>query len=122
MSKLNYRKFTFCEWWGKGIFIICANGLGVIRITQENNSNEIWIDSLNVYKSARNKGIAEKLLSIAEKKAKEYGADCVYIQAKKGSWMIDWYIRRGYEILPDYYSCNSCMRVLKKVTGKLISS
>jgi len=75
-----------------------------MSITDE-RPDAAYISSLLVHESVRQRGIANAMLTFAEDKAKKAGCKQVYLGAKKGTFLIPWYERRGYKIYdenPEY--------------------
>ena len=52
---------------------------------------------LSVDEKHRQKGFGTQALSNAEEIAKNFGCNEVWLKVENGSWMYDWYLRRGYE-------------------------
>ena len=91
-------------WWGKSFTMICDDGKGMIELAIENDEERNYygtIQSLLVHESVRQQGIANAMLTFAEDKAKKAGCEQVYLCARKGTFLIPWYERRGYKIYDD---------------------
>ena len=83
-------------WWGKSSTLILDNGKGMIEVSVENDlPDAACIQSLMVHESVRQQGIADALLTLAEETAKQLGCEQVYLCARKGTFLIPWYERRG---------------------------
>jgi N-acetylglutamate synthase-like GNAT family acetyltransferase len=91
-------------WWGKSYTLITNDGLATIELCVENNEERNYygtIQSLMVHPSVRRKGLGNVMLKFAEEKAKELGLQQVVVVARKGTFLIPWYQRCGYEIYDD---------------------
>ncbi len=89
-------------WWGKSSTLILDNGKGMIEVSVENDlPDAACIQSLMVHESVRQQGIADALLTLAEETAKQLGCEQVYLCARKGTFLIPWYERRGYNVYDD---------------------
>ena len=95
-------------WWGKSFTMICDDGKGMIELAIEDDEERNYygtIQSLLVHESVRQQGRGDALLMFAEEKAKQLGLKQVVLCARKGTFLIPWYQRRGYEIYdenPEY--------------------
>ena len=63
------------------------------------DNSTVYLSNLLVYPQFRNKGIGEKLQVIREQIGKDLNANTSCLWVKKGTWMHEWYKRRGYSIL-----------------------
>lgn len=95
-------------WWGTSYTLITNDGLATIELCVENNEERNYygtIQSLMVHPSVRRKGLGNVMLMFAEEKAKKLGLKQVVLCARKGTFLIPWYQRNGYEIYdenPEY--------------------
>ena len=93
-------------WWGKSYTLILDNGKAMIEVSiEDERPDAACIQSLLVHESVRQQGRGDALLMFAEEKAKELGLKQVVLCARKGTFLIPWYQRRGYEIYdenPEY--------------------
>ena len=93
-------------WWGKSYTLILDNGKAMIEVSiEDERPDAACIQSLLVHESVRQQGIANAMLTFAEDKAKKAGCEQVYLCARKGTFLIPWYERRGYKIYdenPEY--------------------
>ena len=100
-------------WWGKSYTIICDDGKGMVELAIEDDEERnyyVTFQSLMVHESVRQQGRANALLMFAEEKARELGLTQVVLDARKGTFLIPWYQRRGYEIYdenPEYSEGNT---------------
>ena len=86
-------------WWGKSITMITDDGKAMVEVLIEDERPDAgYIQSLMVHESVRQRGIANAMLTLAEEKAKKIGCEQVYLCARKGTFLIPWYERRGYKI------------------------
>ena len=92
-----------CNSWGDEVFIMEKNGKGFGRVYwfNEDKTSAIlcW---LSVNEDERKKGLGTKLQEIREDIAKIIGATTTFLWVEKGSWMYEWYKRRGYEDYKDH--------------------
>lgn len=75
--------------------------LALYDTPQECNIKAI-IFSLKVEERYRKQGMATSLLRKAEQIAKSEGHTAVYLRwesSQSQSWVLDWYVRKGYEIM-----------------------
>ena len=86
-------------WWGKSITLITDDGKAMVVVSIEDEQPDAGcIHSLMVHESVRQRGIANAMMTFAEEKAKKAGCEQVYLCARKGTFLIPWYERRGYKI------------------------
>ena len=89
-------------WWGKSSTLILDNGKAMIEVSiEDERPDAACIQSLLVHESVRQQGIANAMLTFAEDKAKKAGCEPVYLCARKGTFLIPWYERRGYNVYDD---------------------
>ena len=95
-------------WWGKSYTMIADDGKSMIELVIEDNEERNdygTIQSLLVHESVRQQGRGKVMLMFAEEKAKKLGLKQVALGARKGTFLIPWYQRHGYEIYdenPEY--------------------
>ena len=78
--------------------IMTSSGEGICSVSiDENIRSCACIYNLSVEEKCRGRGYGNRLLEEAEKVAQKQGASVVSLSAKKGSFMHDWYQRRGYK-------------------------
>lgn len=63
----------------------------------EDNPTTCILTHLLVDEKHRQQGYGTQALFDAEKIAKNFGCNEVWLKVENGSWMYDWYLRRGYE-------------------------
>ncbi len=86
-------------WWGKSYTLITDNGKAIIEVSIDaDHPDAAYIQSLMVHESVRQQGIANAMLTFAEEKAKKAGCKQAYLCARKGTFLIPLYERRGYKI------------------------
>lgn len=94
MNKVIHHNYWY---WGESFTIVIDNGNGIVNIQIDNdNPKRGCISGLSVIDNLRNKGLGNALLSEAENLAIELELTEVYLYAKKDSFTVDWYKRRGY--------------------------
>ena len=93
-------------WWGKSYTLILDNGKAMIEVSiEDERPDAACIQSLLVHESVRQQGRGNVMLMFAEEKAKKLGLKQVVLCARKGTFLIPWYQRNGYEIYdenPEY--------------------
>lgn len=78
--------------------IMTSSGEGICSVSiDENIRSCACIYNLSVEEKYRKKGYGNRLLKEAESVAQMLGASIVSLAAKKGSFMPEWYQRRGYK-------------------------
>ena len=83
--------------WGGSILVIEKNGKAFSRTYWFNNdTGTIYFEGLSVDESERGNGIATELLNSHIKIAKQFEVETILL-VKKGTWMHDWYKRKGYQ-------------------------
>lgn len=77
--------------------IVTSGGEGVCSVSiDENIKSCACIYNLSVGEKYRRMGYGNMLLEEAENVAQTLGASVVSLAAKKDSFVLDWYIRKGY--------------------------
>ena len=98
-------------WWGKSFTIIVNGGKGSVVLRIENERPDAGgICSLIVLEEERQKGMGAKLMKMVEELAKKQGCEQVYLTAAKGTFLIPWYRKLGFEIYdenPEYSEGNT---------------
>ena len=86
-------------WWGKSYVFVTADGKALVTLSIEDERTDCgFVHSLMVLESERQKGIGTQLLKTVESKARQIGLQQIYLEARKGTFVIDWYRRLGFEI------------------------
>ena len=86
-------------WWGKSYYIIPNDGKAMVGLSINDEHPEAgYVHSLIVLESERQKGIGTKMLEKAESIARDLNLEQIYLQARKGTFVVDWYRRHGFEI------------------------
>ena len=86
-------------WWGKSYYIITNDGKAMVGLSINDEHPEAgYVHSLIVLESERQKGIGTKMLEKAESIARNLNLEQIYLQARKGTFVVDWYRRHGFEI------------------------
>jgi GNAT superfamily N-acetyltransferase len=80
--------------------IMEKHGVGMIRMIQESD-NTMYLDYLSVVPFWRNKKLGTKLLAIAELSSSIINVSTIIIMIKNDTWLIDWYLRKGYQRFED---------------------
>lgn len=95
-----------------GTTIMTAGGEGICSVTLDEIKSCAMIYQLSVEERHRRNGYGKMLLDEAENEARRLGASVVSLAAKKGSFMLDWYQRDGYEPL---FSDSEYVTLYKKI-------
>lgn len=83
--------------WGASVDIIHIKGTCHARLyIYEDDDSAIYLDSLSVSDAAREGGLGRRLQEVRELAGMNMGAREALLWVEKGSWMHDWYERRGY--------------------------
>jgi N-acetylglutamate synthase-like GNAT family acetyltransferase len=86
------------ESWGFEVLIMEKEGDAFARAYWYHDDNDgMYLNWLTVSMELRKQGIGTELQNIREEIAKKLGAKYTYLQAENGSWMREWYKRRGYK-------------------------
>lgn len=86
-------------WWGKSYYIITDDAKAMVGLSiNEDHPKDGYVHSLIVLESERQKGLGNQLLQKVESIARELNLDQIYLQARKGTFVVDWYRRHGFEI------------------------
>ena len=79
------------------------------------DSNSIYLDSLSVSEVYRRKGLGTKLQEMREDIGRLRSAKYSYLWVEKGSWMEEWYKRRGYSYYKEYEDLNNHVWMRKEL-------
>jgi GNAT superfamily N-acetyltransferase len=91
-----------------------VDGITLCRIYWYDDRDSLYMDSLDVSEAHRGKGIGTYLQEYREDRARQMGYDKTMLWVKKGTWMVDWYTRRGY-VFHDEYLEEDAIWMLKKL-------
>ena len=95
-----------------GTLIMTTGGEAFCAVTLDAIRSCAMIYRLSVEEKHRRNGYGKTLLNEAENEARRLGANVVSLAAKKGSFMLDWYQRSGYEPL---FSDSEYVTLYKKI-------
>lgn len=108
---------TWC--WGKSIYIIVNGGEGIVTISFTNEDPEnATITGLSVIPEARNKGLGNKLIELAEAEAMvDERVKNITIDADENEFTFNWYKRLGYKQNNRvwYFECPQVKELVKKI-------
>lgn len=100
MNQLIDSRFIPCLVKGElndSLFITEKSGNAMARLYWYHDDNTtVYLDWLNVSETHRKKGLGKELQEIRERIGVSMGAVTSCLWVVKGSWMQDWYKRRGY--------------------------
>jgi len=100
---MEYIKHYYQDEVASSIYFMAIDGTSYARLYFFKNDNKTaYLDSLSVSEDVRKKGIGTELQKLREGLAKEMGYKYVVLWVKKGTWMRNWYKRRGYKYLKPY--------------------
>ncbi len=86
-------------WWGKSFTIIVKGGRGTVTLSIDNDRTDAGaIISLQVLEEERQNGIGAMLMKLVEELARKRGLEQIYLCARKGTFLIPWYRKLGFEI------------------------
>ncbi len=95
------------------IYIMEVNGHAFSKAYTFADDNEtIFLELLSVEHQYRNKGYGLRMQEIREQIGIDTGYKYSMLYVIKNSWMVDWYIKRGYEYYQDKGSDEQWMRKL----------
>ena len=66
------------------------------------DNSTVYLSNLVVYPQFRNKGVGKQLQEIREQIGRDLNANISCLWVKNGTWMHEWYKRRGYSNLKDH--------------------
>ena len=101
----NYKYIFHCckELWGWEIYIMEKKGRAFGRVYgYRDDKSTAYLAGLSVRESARRQGIGTDLQVLREAIAIGCGAKTSCLWVEKGTWMHEWYKRRGYKDLKDH--------------------
>lgn len=83
-------------------YVVAEDGKSMVRLTFDSDMDGamLYLSDLYVNDKQRHVGIGDKLLDIAEYIARENNIFTIRLGVYIGTWMIDWYSRRGYLATP----------------------
>ena len=61
----------------------------------------IYLSNVYVDPIARGKNLGNKILKLADQDAKKYGANTIFLNVLKDSWVRNWYERHGFSYYDD---------------------
>lgn len=102
--------------WGTEILIMEKHGFAFAETYWYNNDHDnIYLCWLSVIESQRKLGLGTKLQEIREEIGRKTGACASNLQVKIGSWMQQWYKKRGYIECNDIPIENDLLWMKKKL-------
>ena len=102
--------------WGDSILIISKSGDAFARIYwYHDDDTTVYLDWLDVDIISRKQGIGTNLQIIREMIGLKLGAKFSCLWVTKGTWMHDWYKRRGYEDWQDYTEEDNAIWMRKQI-------
>ena len=106
------------ESWGKEIYIMEQRGKAFGRIYWNNDDKTTaYLAGLSVEMSSRKQGIGTELQELRESMAMGSGATITCLWVEKGTWMHEWYKRRGYKDCEDYEGLENHIWMRKDLTN-----
>jgi len=82
---------------GKAILFMKTDGTASARLYwYDDDESTVYLDSLSVDAECRHQHLGTKLQEVRELLGAQLGAKQAMLFVDKGSWMHDWYVRRGY--------------------------
>lgn len=82
--------------FGYSVYIMGCDGRAFGRVTMYTNPSRCWISDISVDADFRRQGIGSELLLFCESISLKLSCCDVLLAVERGSWMYDWYCRRGY--------------------------
>jgi GNAT superfamily N-acetyltransferase len=94
--------------WGDCVWLMEKSGKAFARAYWFKDVRKtIYLDSLSVIEESQNQGYGTKMQEIRESIGKELGAKYSCLWVRKGTWMIEWYKKRGYKYYKKYKEENA---------------
>lgn len=88
--------------WGKNYFYMHPEGHAFARAyTYNDEPTKIYLDFLSVVEKHRRECMGLKLQLIREQLGRELNCEFAILWVTKGTWMEEWYKRRGYVYFAD---------------------
>ena len=89
-------------WWGKSYTFITSDGRAMVKLSLDDEIPRAgYINSLMVFETDRQQGIGTALMKEVEAFARKLDLGSIYLDARKGTFLIDWYRRLGFSIYND---------------------
>lgn len=102
--------------WGHGINIMEKYGFGFCRIYWYNDDETtVYLDFLSVSECDRHKGLGTCMQELREEIGRILRATESCLWVVKGSWMHEWYQRRGYVDFIDHKTEENAIWMKKKL-------
>lgn len=104
--KRNSHKFIFhCvrETWGWEVYVMEKKGKAFGRVYGYNDDKTTaYLAGLSVEESSRKQGLGTETQKVREAIAGRGGIKTLCLWVEKGTWMHEWYKRRGYQDWKDH--------------------
>ena len=85
-------------YWGTTETIVIHDGVGIVEVQYDKDSNIAYVKGLSVDKRWQNKGIGTELMKLCEEMAGKNNRVFLQLCCHKGKdWLYEWYKRLGYE-------------------------
>lgn len=115
--KMKYIQHHFPESWGWSVMIMEASGAAFARVYCFNDDKlVVYLDSLHVNDKARKQGIGTELQMLREQIGVDAGAVQSMLWVEKGTWMLEWYKRRGYVYYSDHEQEADCVWMINDLS------
>lgn len=93
-----------------------VSGISYARAYTFNDDSEtIYLDSLNVLEAHRHKGVGFDLQKQRESLGVSLGFKYSCLWVENNSWMLEWYKRRGYTFYSNYDKKEGCVWLRKEL-------
>ena len=94
------------------IYYMAKDGIsfGYLYWYNHQEKDVLTLAGLSVAEKHRKKGLGTELQKIREKFAKDNGFKKTQLWVRKGTWMYDWYLRRGYKYDSEYDEHNDWLK------------
>lgn len=89
------------QWyWGSTLTIIKNDGMASVQLQLDNKYPTVaFVKGLIVHDTCRKKGIGSAMLDACIKETLKCGKLFLQLNAKKDSWIVGWYERKGFTII-----------------------
>lgn len=106
------------SFWGRTSYIVADGGRAIALVSVMDNEKSVAIlHDLVVHESRRKLGIGRRMLKKAEEVAWHMGADLLRLSVEPGTWMENWYFRKGFnEVGATVFDGCTCIVMEKNIT------
>lgn len=96
-KKLAYNRIWARSPFGDMLYIVADDGLSLVKIEFGSGDDYAFVFDLNTHESVRRMGRADEMLRLCIEEARRKGYYRVRLEVEPGSWMEQWYRRKGFK-------------------------